>query len=132
MTRAHAEGLEQLLTLLASLEETLQREADALAQGDLVALSAHTGDKQSLLRQLQACMSPASTAFQGHDVPELLARLHRCHTLNQATGAAISSAMRHNAQMLSMLGQDSGPVAYAPGRTPATGIPHTGRSLATA
>ena len=132
MAPGHAQALEQLLSLLSSLEETLQREADALTQGDLEALSAHTVAKQALLRQLQSCMSPASSSFEGHDVPELLARLHRCHALNQATGAAISTAMRHNAQLLSMLGQDSTPVAYGRSNASAAGIAHTGRSLATA
>lgn len=125
-------ALQQVLTLLEALEDALGHEAKALVAGDMAALSTHTITKRALLRELQGSMDPNSVSLAGQDVPELLARLHRCHALNQSTGAAIYSAMRHNAQVLSMLGYDSGPVAYAPHSSSSTGITHSGRSLASA
>ncbi len=125
-------GLQQLLTLLAALENVLGHEAQALVAGDMEALSTHTMTKRGLLRELQGCMDPGSIPFEGQREPELLESLHRCHALNQSTGAAINSAMRHTAQVLSMLGHDSGTVAYAPHRSAPTGIAHGGRSLASA
>lgn len=132
MTNGKAVLLKQILTILDSLEDELQKAVDALAHGDLNALSAHTTAKQALLRQLQDKMNPDWAAFDSPHVPKLLAKLHRCHTLNESTGGAISNAMRHNALLLSLLGQGSGPVAYEPSRSAKSTIPQNGRSLATA
>lgn len=126
------EPMQALLDLLDALEHTLQAEVQALREGDIDALAKHTATKQGWLRTLAGQLHSQSVPLPSPAAPGLLERLQRCHSLNQSTGAAIMTAMRHNAQVLSMLGQDPGPVAYTRGGPVTSGIATSGRSLASA
>lgn len=114
---------QRLLPALERLEQVLDGEVEALTRGDIEALNRHTHDKRQLLRTLQAEMArlevpgregdPGSAAWQ-----RMLARLARCHELNQAIGATLSTQIRQNAELLSLLGHAPEPAGYAPaGRT---------------
>lgn len=125
---------QQLLPALERLEQLLDGEIDALTRGDLDALNRHTQDKRQLLRTLEGEMArlevpgrrgdPASPAWR-----RMLARLARCHELNQAIGAALSTQLRQNAELLSLLGRAPEPAGYAPSNR-TRGLPAQGRPLA--
>jgi flagellar biosynthesis/type III secretory pathway chaperone len=115
-----------LLPPLERLETLLEAESSALGSGDFAALSEHVHRKRALLRDLEQIVStlnvPGLRPSASAQWTRMLTRLGRCHALNQAIGAAVNSQMRHNDQLLRILGHDAEPVGYGPTRA------HSGRA----
>ena len=125
----------RLLPALERLEHLLDGEIQALTTGDLDALNRHTQDKRRLLRELEAEVTRLQVPGRQGDAhspawQQMLARLGRCHELNQAIGATLSTQLRQNSELLSLLGHASAPEGYGPAGQPRKLPPGQGRPLA--
>ncbi|MCC5869991.1 MAG: flagellar export chaperone FlgN [Gammaproteobacteria bacterium] len=125
----------RLLPALERLEQLLDGEIEALTAGDLDALSRHTRDKRRQLRELEAEVSRLQVPGRQGDLrsvawQEMLARLARCHELNQAIGATLSTQLRQNADLLSLLGHAPAAAGYGPAGKPRAVLAGQGRPLA--
>lgn len=125
----------RLLPSLERLEQLLDGEIEALTAGDLDALNRCTQDKRRQLRQLEAEVSRLQVPGRQGDRrsaawQQMLARLTRCHELNQAIGATLSMQLRQNADLLSLLGHAPAATGYAPAGRPRAVLAGQGRPLA--
>jgi flagellar biosynthesis/type III secretory pathway chaperone len=122
-----------LLPSLEQLEGLLEAEIAALTAGDPATLGEQVHRKRALLRELEtrvgALQVPSQRAPRGATLwQQMLARLARCHELNQAIGATVTRQLRDNDQLLRMLGHAPDPVAYGP-RGTGTAVAGPGRPL---
>lgn len=131
-----ATAAQRLLPALERLESLLDSEIEALGSGDLDALNQHTQGKRRLLRELELEVAQLQVPAGGGEVASadwqrMLTRLARCHQLNQAIGATLSTQLRHNAALLSLLGHSPEPCGYGPAAARGQALP-TGRGRALA
>ncbi|HEU4618210.1 MAG TPA: flagellar export chaperone FlgN [Gammaproteobacteria bacterium] len=109
-------GASDLLPIVVELEEVLAAEADALRRRDPAALLSAVEAKRRCLREADRCMaaSARTPAAPGEAQTELMARLARCRTLNEAAGAAVAALQAHTEASLALLGLSPGAGAYGP------------------
>ena len=116
---AFDEAARALLPSLEQLEALLQSEITALTSGDPVSLGEQVERKRTLLRELETRV--AALEVPSRQAPsdaglwqQMLARLARCHELNQAIGSTVTRQLHDNEVLLRMLGHAPDPVAYGP------------------